>query len=387
MSETRVAERDNTEASSLVDDLEAARSERENKRTDIRSLRAKSVAAAFVGISGLLIYAARLGTWKSFAEVFAAGVLVSGAAALVGILLGFLFGIPRTTVAERAPNPVTDPPGGREPVPAGTSPLSAPYSVNTNLEQISDWLTKILVGVGLTQLNEIPEKLAALSGWLGEGVPNHPETGRFALGAVAYSSAFGFLFGYIWTRVILSPMFRRADEQLLKAMVRQAIAERSAAATIERANARADAVVERATLRQQALDTALRKMLDPLYEDPKHRAYLESIRVAEEYLRNNEEPNAFMFWLRYACAQAQRAQNEPLAEDREDGKRKAIDASRKVLRYSPDAGRYWLSVLSNPNHPDKMPGEDDLQVLFGDAAFENLVGKEPYRMRGSASAE
>ncbi|MDQ2643463.1 MAG: hypothetical protein M3020_06600 [Myxococcota bacterium] len=162
MSETRVAERDKTEASSLVDDLEAARSERENKRTDIRSLRAKSVAAAFVGISGLLIYAARLGTWKSFAEVFAAGVLVSGAAALVGILLGFLFGIPRTTVAERAPNPVTDPPGGREPVPAGTSPLSAPYSVNTNLEQISDWLTKILVGVGLTQLNEIPEKLAAL---------------------------------------------------------------------------------------------------------------------------------------------------------------------------------------------------------------------------------
>jgi len=37
------------------------------------------------------------------------------------------------------------------------------YSGNTNLEQISDWLTKILVGVGLTQLREIPGQVQRLA--------------------------------------------------------------------------------------------------------------------------------------------------------------------------------------------------------------------------------
>ncbi len=107
---------DAEEERDFAESIEGAREERESKRADIRSLRAKSAAAACIGIAGLVIYAARLGTWKSFAEVLAAGVLVSGAAALIGILLGFLFGIPRTAIAERPPSPLAVPADpGREP--------------------------------------------------------------------------------------------------------------------------------------------------------------------------------------------------------------------------------------------------------------------------------
>src|SRR5205085_11890184 len=41
-----------------------------------------------------------------------------------------------------------------------TGPLQ---SVNTNLEQISDWLTKILVGVGLTQFGSLRGNYASKS--------------------------------------------------------------------------------------------------------------------------------------------------------------------------------------------------------------------------------
>src|SRR6185503_13654313 len=61
------------------------------------------------------------------------GALVALAPAAVGALLGFVFGIPKTLQSNAPP----------------AADGKAAYQVNTNLEQISDWLTKMLVGVGL----------------------------------------------------------------------------------------------------------------------------------------------------------------------------------------------------------------------------------------------
>jgi hypothetical protein len=87
---------------------------------------------------------------------------MAAVATSVGVLLGFLFGIPRTLQQEL-------PPSSSPPAPAASpqSPervftganWSYQQTVNTNLEQISDWLTKILVGVGFTQLHQLPSQL------------------------------------------------------------------------------------------------------------------------------------------------------------------------------------------------------------------------------------
>ena len=61
------------------------------------------------------------------------------------------------------------------------------YPVNTNLEQVSDWLAKIIVGVTLPQLTVLPE-------WLGK---------------VA-----GFLAGYLMTRLYLASALKRAELDL-----------------------------------------------------------------------------------------------------------------------------------------------------------------------------
>src|SRR4051812_27802494 len=81
-----------------------------------------------VGAVGIIIYSWAEASWK----VFACALFISLAAALVGALAGFVFGIPKTVATG---------------TPAATSAGTAsPYQGNTNLEEISDWLTKILVG-------------------------------------------------------------------------------------------------------------------------------------------------------------------------------------------------------------------------------------------------
>jgi hypothetical protein len=65
-------------------------------------------------------------------------------------IIGNLLGIPGTLTDE-----ATGPTGGNQTLAA----TRARYRVNTIPEQISDWLTKILVGVGLTQPADLPEGL------------------------------------------------------------------------------------------------------------------------------------------------------------------------------------------------------------------------------------
>lgn len=88
--------------------------------------------------------------------------------------------------------------------------VSSRYQPNTNLEQISDWLTKILVGVGLTHLARIQEGFtvvgAALARGFGTGVGE-----LFGLALVVYFVICGFLYGYLWARLNLLTAFMGLD--------------------------------------------------------------------------------------------------------------------------------------------------------------------------------
>jgi hypothetical protein len=67
---------------------------------------------------------------------------------------------------------------------APSSVQSALYRPNTNLEQISDWLTKILVGVGLTQLAQVRSGAAVLSEALKPVLGNTQASGPFGVAVV-----------------------------------------------------------------------------------------------------------------------------------------------------------------------------------------------------------
>ena len=136
-----------------------------------------------------------------FMPVLAVGSLIGAAALMAGGLLGFLFGIPRALQG--------DPPGGGE----GSSEAGQPtrYGGNTNLEQISDWLTKILVGAGLVQLGSLSSSLRKLANDLGASLGSSPAAADFAMVALVYFAACGFIIGYLWTRLNLPKALAQAE--------------------------------------------------------------------------------------------------------------------------------------------------------------------------------
>ena len=79
----------------------------------------------------IALYAAAEGSWS----IFALATLIGACAFALGALLGFLFGIPQYFAG-------ADTPSERS---------RATYQPNTNLTQVSDWLTKIIIGVGLVR--------------------------------------------------------------------------------------------------------------------------------------------------------------------------------------------------------------------------------------------
>ena len=88
------------------------------------------------------------------------GLLWAAAWSSIGWFIGFLFGIPRFLSSDtlRQPEPVhrlqQDGAGA-----LGGEPTRSSLTVNTNLEQVSDWLTKIIVGVSLVESQAVLEKM------------------------------------------------------------------------------------------------------------------------------------------------------------------------------------------------------------------------------------
>ncbi len=123
-------------------------------RPMLRLALAVPILAVIVMIVGLIAH-----EWTSGAMI---GVLLALASLVTGLLLGFLFGIPKALQNDHP-----------------ESGLQRAYATNTNLEQISDWLTKILVGVGLVEMGKISARFGELTEEVG---------GTFAVGSTARSS-------------------------------------------------------------------------------------------------------------------------------------------------------------------------------------------------------
>jgi len=132
------------------------------------------------------------------------GILWGLAALSVGAIVGFLFGIPRVLQADRP----SDANGAASVTP---TPDGYRVQVNTNLEQISDWLTKIIVGVGLINLGNLGPLLTRASRYVGASFGPEPANEHFACGLLLYFSIMGFALGYLLTRLYLTGAFVAAD--------------------------------------------------------------------------------------------------------------------------------------------------------------------------------
>lgn len=143
---------------------------------------------------------------KDYLITFGAAMLTGCACFGLGAMGGFLFGIPRIMSSTSNQTPV--------------KAVSGTVMHNDNLVQISDWITKIIVGVGLTQLNEIPGILQQIGKFLAPcfyytnngKIIQTPEMKEFAsmitICVVLYFIILGFMACYLWTRFHFSEMLK-----------------------------------------------------------------------------------------------------------------------------------------------------------------------------------
>jgi hypothetical protein len=156
-------------------------------------------------------------------------MLIGLAAAMIGGILGFLFGVPRP---EAAAGPAASLPVQPSTAPAAGEAAAAPaipsvpgtaaaalrrrrsWQFSTNLTEIS-WLTKIIVGVGLVEAKAIFDRLSGLSYALGGMMFDGAVGTRLVIPSIIIASALvGFLYAYLFTQLVVAGLVARTDAEL-----------------------------------------------------------------------------------------------------------------------------------------------------------------------------
>ena len=100
------------------------------------------------------------------------------------------------------------------------------YAANTNLEEISDWLTKILVGAGLTQIAELPGQLQRLIEYAAANLGGDAAR-TYAAALLVFYFLGGFLTSYLWARLYLVAALQRATAVLARTRAKPRVSVRS----------------------------------------------------------------------------------------------------------------------------------------------------------------
>lgn len=168
-----------------------------------------SLLVAFVAIAIFATSKSPVGPSFALLSLFAAGSIVAGGT------IGFLFALPRSVSVSI---PATESERGQEFEGIRIRP-------NTNLEDVSDWLTKIIVGLTLTQLGRIPEAAGNLFINLGRALGGTRQDVAFVGALLIFCSIIGLLMGWMTTRVYIGRWMAASDrpsEAIAEALKRQA---------------------------------------------------------------------------------------------------------------------------------------------------------------------
>jgi hypothetical protein len=139
--------------------------------------------------------------------------LLFGAAAAVGAALGFLFGLPRSRYAEQSTSNITAAQPGANGS-ATDTPKSGHYLTNSNLVKVSDWLTTIIVGVGLVNLAKIGPAAGDLSNTLEEALGGAAYAGIIGVSVMVIALLASLILCYLWTSVRVRELLEESENQL-----------------------------------------------------------------------------------------------------------------------------------------------------------------------------
>lgn len=164
-----------------------------------------------VGVLAIILYALTY-ELSLVVQVLGVALLLAMASALGGGFLGILFGIPRTVLPPTDANHINGSNGQNGAI---------DYKPNNNLEEVSDWLTKIIIGVGLTQLITLPRAMRSLADYFRPALGNSDSSGGFGVVIIFSFVVSGFLVGYFWSLFRLRSALLLLERGLLTDFVKR----------------------------------------------------------------------------------------------------------------------------------------------------------------------
>jgi hypothetical protein len=301
------------------------------------------------------------------------GGLLSLAFGGIGGIVGFLFGIPR----RMAQPPRASTKNGDTESAGSTSTQTNSADVSTNLEQVSDWLTKIILGAGLTQLTKVPTLMKSLGDYLAVGFDGKP---FFPIVIVIGSVVFGFFAGYLMTQLFLIKALIEAE----RAQTAVDVALTAATNFEQSGQPGAATATLQAALKSLRPDTPKDVKRD-LYEkltynflyEPPPDGFQKAIRYADEYIDQEPDQPSARIWGNLAAALGQKnrwdSEHGVPQDSLKESRQGALDAARKAIALEPQM-KSVLRTIWNPNDPTKVRSEeDDLEVFYGDPDFKKLL--------------
>lgn len=165
-----------------------------------------------------------------------------------GFLVGFIFGIPKSAAQAPDASSVQAPTRRRVLLP------------NTNLDQISDWLTKTIVGLGLVELNKIPGAVRDLSAYLAAQAGSPALAAGYCTAVVIEFPIVGFLGGYLVTRLVISRLIGDVETALATSPDDQDQLRRATAGLLTPADASDARTLVTPAAKKAAVDVADRQL-------------------------------------------------------------------------------------------------------------------------------
>lgn len=268
-----------------------------------------------------------------------AAFLAAAASFSGGGFIGFLFGIPKTlqtTSGEGA---------------APQARLHRSWQVNTNLEQISDWLTKIIVGLGLTQLTQLPSQVESTGDYIAAAISPTSSGVAGSLILIVFS-ILGFVVAYLMAKFDLGRAIDLQDNVIT------AIANAASKAPGNR-------------------DTVEHLVLTLLYAEAPD-GFTTAIEAAEAFLnRADHEPSKDDANL-HAYLAAAYGQKYKHMRDHEKARDKQLAPIRQQIldhvKLAVEGDPEWKGTLRELANPAVGSPEDDLDGLKDDPELKALVG-------------
>lgn len=284
-----------------------------------------------LAIGGVLLIVTtvwRAGVNPASVSAAASLTLVAGAAGFVGASTGFLFAVPRSRQVDL-----------QQPVPSDGFLRLNDYSANTNLEQVSDWLTKIIIGVSLVEARRGVALLGATAQWLADKVGGGAVSATVTAAGIVYFSALGFLCSYLATRLWMPKALSRAEREEAKQILKETIASGTEAAVVA-----------------------------ALYRDPPS-GYEDALSLISAYERESRQPLTRNLAVYKACGLGQKhadlKDTDPGAAD--ETKREAVKAVRKALEmYPSERSRLAAFYEASGEDNDLSSLQPDLDRLLSD---------------------